>query len=228
MSTPRKLDAKTAAKRRAARRKQTRETLGRCGIIAIVAILVIGTVASVIIPGTVTAPGAVGVPTEAPAANPTSTQADLSGFQVLVQQGDQAAGKGDWAAAADLYRAYLAQDATNGEVHFKLGKAYINMQPPNYLEALAELQQAININPSATYAPEAQSLIDQYKDNALTPAAVITGTMTTLPGSITGTVTVTTTVTGSTTLTSTATVTGTSAAGTAPPTAPPPGGTQTP
>ncbi|HEY0069065.1 MAG TPA: tetratricopeptide repeat protein, partial [Chloroflexia bacterium] len=220
MSTPRKIDAKAAAKRRAARRKQTRETLGRLGIIAIVAILVIGTVASVIIPGVATAPGAVGVPTEAPTVNPTATQADLSGLQAIVQQGDQSASRGDWTGAASLYRAYLAQDPTNGEVHFKLGKAYLSLQPPHYLEALAELQQALNINPSAPYAQEAQSLIDQYEDDALTPAAVITGTVTTLPGSITGTVTVTNTGT----LTSTAVVTGTSTTGTAPPTAPPPRG----
>ncbi|HYP19006.1 MAG TPA: tetratricopeptide repeat protein [Chloroflexia bacterium] len=227
MSTPRKIDAKTAAKRRAARRRQTRETMGRCGIIAIVAILVIGTIASVIIPGTVTAPGA--VPTDVPAVNPTATQPNLSGLQSLVQLGDEAASKGNWADAASIYRSYLAQDPTDGQVHFKLGKVYLSMQPPNYLEALSELQQALSINPSAPYAQEAQSLIDQYKDNALTPS-VITGTMTTLPGSITGTVTITSTgtVTGSGTLTSTVVVTGTSAAGTAPPTAPPAGGTQTP
>ena len=216
MSTPRKIDARTAAKRRAARRKQTRETMGRLGIIAIVAILVIGTIASVIIPGTATAPGA--VPTDVPAANPTATQADLSGLQVLVQQADQAASKGNWADAAGIYRAYLAQDPTDGQVHFKLGKVYLSMEPPNYLEALSELQQALSINPSAPYAQEAQSLIDQYKDKALTPG-VITGTVT---------ITSTGTVAAPGKLTSTVVVTGTSATGTAPPTSPGAGGTQTP
>ncbi|HEX8219582.1 MAG TPA: tetratricopeptide repeat protein [Chloroflexia bacterium] len=227
MSTPRKIDAKTAAKRRAARRKQTRETMGRLGIIAIVAILVIGTVASVIIPGTVTAPGA--VPTDVPAVSPTATQPDVSGLQSLVRLGDEAASKGNWTDAASIYRSYLAQNPTDGQVHFKLGKVYLSMEPPNYLDALSELQQALSINPGAPYAQEAQALIDQYKDNALTPG-VITGTVTTLPGSITGTVTITSTgtVAAPGTLTSTAVITGTSATGTAPPTSPSAGGTQTP
>jgi hypothetical protein len=209
MSTPRKIDAKTAAKRRAARRRQTRETLGRIGTIVIVAILVLGTVASVILPSTVTAPGA--TPTDVPAIAPTVTQGNVSGLQEMVTRADQLALAGNWADASSLYRAYLSQNATDGEVHFKLGKVYLSMQPPDYLSGLAELQQALNINPGAPYAQEAQSLIDQNNDKALTPGP-ITGTVTTLPG----------------TMTATTIVTGTSVTGTVPATTSPAGATQTP
>ncbi|MDQ5824247.1 MAG: tetratricopeptide repeat protein [Chloroflexota bacterium] len=218
MSTPRRIDPKTASKRRAARRKRTRETLGRIGVLGIVAILVISTISTVILPTTVTAPIA---PTATVAAGiPTPTQAN---FSAIVTQADDAASKGNWNDAASLYRAYLAQDADNGEVHFKLGKVYLSMQPPNYLDGLAELQQALNINPGAPYAQEAQSLIDQHKDKALTPVTTV-GSGTEVPGTITPVITVT----GSGTVTSTTVVTGTSVTGTAPPATTPAGATPTP
>jgi hypothetical protein len=157
----------------------------------------------------VTAPSATVVST-----TPTATQSDVSALQTLITGGDQAAAKGNWEDAADLYNAYLAQDATNGEVHFKLGKAYLSMVPPKYADALAELQRAVNINPSAAYAEEAQALIALNSDNVLTPGTV-TGTVTTLPGTITGTVTTTTTLTGTTVVTGTVPAT-TSPSGTTP------------
>lgn len=203
MSTPRRIDPKAANKRRAARRRQARETMARVGIIAIVAILILSTISTVIVPTAISP--IISTPTSVP---PTATQANVSGLQAIANQGDQLAAGGDYVGATSLYRAYLAQDPTNGEVHFKLGKAYLNLQPPNYLDALASLQQAVNINPSAPYAQEALSLIDQNKDKVGTPGA-ITGTVTTPAG--------TSTITGTTTTT-----------GTVPPTTPPAGATQTP
>ncbi|MEA2575945.1 MAG: hypothetical protein QOH93_3243 [Chloroflexia bacterium] len=221
MSTPRRIDPKTATKRRAARRKRTRETLGRLGVLGIVAILVISTVASVIT-STVTAP--VVAPTATTlAALPTPTGPDLSALESFISQGDDAASKGNWNDAASLYRAYLGQVPDNGEVHFKLGKTYLSMQPPNYLDALAEFQQALNINPGAPYAQEAQSLIDQNKDKALTPVTTV-GATTAIPGTVTPVITVT----GSGVVTGTVTVTGTTVTGTAPPATTPAGASPTP
>lgn len=220
MSTPRRIDPKTAVKRRAARRKRTREILARIGVLAIVAILVISTIATAIVPSTVVAPTAP-TATNVAALFPTATQADAGGMQQILSQGDQAAAEGNWAGAASLYRAYLDKNQQDGEVHFKLGKVYLSMQPPNYLDGLAELQQALNINPNAPYAQEAQALIDQYEDNALTPNT-ITGTVTTLPGTVTST----TTVTGPGAVTGTTVVTGTAPA--VPATTSPLGATQTP
>lgn len=166
MSTPRKIDAKTAAKRRANRRKQTRETLRRFGALLIVAILVIGTVATVFVTqGTQTAIAPT-VPVVAPT-SPSSTSLDT-----LITQADQAGTKGDWAGAVNLYSAYLSQNNTNADVHFKLGKAYLSTQPPDYPSALGQLQQAMNINPNGSFVPEAGSLINQYKDKVPSPAAI--------------------------------------------------------
>jgi hypothetical protein len=221
MSTPRRIDPKTASKRRAARRKRTRETLGRIGVFGIVAILVISTISTVILPTTVTAPIA---PTSTvAAANPTATQGNTAPIEAFITQADEAVSKGNWADAASLYRAYLGQVPENGEVHYKLGKVYLSMQPPNYLDGLAELQQALNINPNAPYAQEAQSLIDQHKDKALTPVTTV-GSGTEVPGTITPVITVT----GSGTVTGTTVVTGTSATGTASPATTPAGATPTP
>lgn len=167
------------------------------GALLIVAILVIGTVSTVfILQGSQTA-----VAPTVPTVEPTS--ANGAGLDQLVTQGDQAAAKGDWASATSRYRAYLSQDTTNAEVHFKLGKAYLNTQPPSYLDGLSQLQQAVGINPNGSFAPEANSLINQYKDKVPSPAA-ITGTISigdVLPTagisgttSITGTLPVTSTV----------------------------------
>ncbi len=215
MSTPRRIDPKTAAKRRAARRKRTRETLGRIGVLTIVAILVISTVATVFVPGTVTAPTP---PTPTiQAAAPTVTQPG-AGMNALVEEADRLATDGKWNDAASLYRAYLSGNQQDGEAHYKLGKVYLSMQPPNYIEGLAELQQALNINPNAPYAQDAQALIDRYEDIALTPG-IITGTATTLLGTVTST----------TTITAPGTVTGTAVmTGTVPATTSPAGATQTP
>ncbi len=214
MSTPRRIDPKTAAKRRAARRKQTRETLGRIGVLGIVAILVISTVATVFVPGAVTIP--IEPTATVPVAQVTATQPGANAMQTFITEGDEAASKGNWADAASLYRAYLGQVPQDGEVHFKLGKVYLSMQPPNYIEALAELQQALNINPNAAYAQEAQSLIDQHGDKALTPVTTVAP------------ITSTTTLTAPGTVTGTTVVTGTSVTGTAPPATTPAGATQTP
>ncbi|HEX8228946.1 MAG TPA: tetratricopeptide repeat protein [Chloroflexia bacterium] len=223
MSTPRRIDPKTASKRRAARRKRTRETLGRIGVLGIVAILVISTISTVILPTTVTAPIAPTATVAATVAAGVPTPTAQADFSIIVTEADEAASKGNWKEAADLYEAYLGQDAENGEVHFKLGKVYLSMQPPNYLDGLAELQQAVRINPSAPYAQEAQALIDQHADKALTPVTTI-GSGTKVPGTVTPVITVT----GSGTVTGTTVVTGTSVTGTAPPATTPAGATPTP
>lgn len=160
---------------------------------AIVAILVIGTLASIAFdldnPAASNQPAAQTQPT-------ATTGADLS---QLVTLGDQAGAKGDWTSAVGYYGAYLGQDATNADVHFKLGKAYLQVQPPNYLEALSQLQQAVGINPNAPFAAEANSLINQYKDKVPNPAA-ITGT---IGAGGTGVISPTTGITGTTNVTGT-------------------------
>ncbi len=183
MSTPSPIDSRTAAKRRAARRRQTRESIKRLGALLIVAVLVIGTVSTVFIG----APQVV----NAPAGDATPT-AGLN-VEQLIGSGDEAAAKNDWASAVSYYSAYLAlaQNATNADVHFKLGKAYLNLPQPNYLEGVTQLQQALSINPQAPFAQEAATLIDRNKDKAVPPGTItVTGTLTTLPSVVTGTVTV--------------------------------------
>ncbi|MDQ3930176.1 MAG: tetratricopeptide repeat protein [Chloroflexota bacterium] len=216
MSTPRRIDPKTASKRRAARRKRTRETMGRIGVLAIVAILIISTVATVILPTTVTAP--VEPTATIAAALPTATQGNTAPIEAFITQADDAASKGNWNDAASLYRAYLGQVPENGEVHFKLAKVYLSMQPPNYGDAVEELDRAIKINPNAAYAQEAQALLDQHKDKALTPVTTI-GSVTAIPGTVTPVLTVT----GSGTVTGTTVVTVTF-----PPATTPAGSTPTP
>lgn len=179
MSTPRKIDSRTAAKRRAARRKRTREALGRFLVILIVLILVLGTASIAIVSqptATVVAPTAVAQP------QPTAN----SQAQTLLTQGNQAYAAQSWQTAIQYYTAYLGLDPngySNPDLHFYLGKSYLNVQPPQYLNGVSELQQALNINPNASWAQEAHTLIDQNKDKVpLTPSVVITGT-----ASITGT-----------------------------------------
>ncbi|MDQ6694605.1 MAG: tetratricopeptide repeat protein [Chloroflexota bacterium] len=165
MSTPRRVDTRTAAKRRAEGRRQRRELLRRFGALLVVAILVLGTVSSIIIanPSVATSPAiAVASPTvQAP-----------TGLDNLVSTADTAAAKGDYDSAASYYRAYLAQNASNGEVHFKLGRAILKSTKPDYNDALDQLQRAVNIDPKASYAQEANTLIDQNKGKV---SATVTG-----------------------------------------------------
>ncbi len=187
MSTPRRVTTKTAAKRRAEARRRTRVILRQVGALAIVGILVLGTVYTAIIEQ-IGVSGSTPVGTPVPGIAIPTVNAN---FQTLLNQADQAVAAGQWVSATNYYDAYLAlsQDQSNPTVHFNLGKAMLNVPNPNYVGALAQLQQALSISPSGSFAPEAQNLIQQYNNKAQTAI--------TLTQVVTGTVSLTTTVTGS-------------------------------
>ncbi len=180
MSIQPRRSSKTAAKRRAAARRRTR-TIGR-HLFAYFAILllVIGTISTVVLG---TAPTV-----QAPAVDVGSTPSSGPGVGALLTLADKSFTAGEWLTATNLYRAYLGQSPENAEAHYKLGKSILSGTNPNYVEALAHLQQAVNIAPGASFASDAQSLIAQYASKVTPPASgTITGT-TTSPGAvITGT-----------------------------------------
>ena len=165
MSTANRRDPKYAAKRRAATRKRIRGLGKYIFAYSIIAILVLGTVSTVFVtqvpvstdPGTQAV-----VPTATVAAGGEDTLA------VLAKNGDDAMNAGRFQEAITFYRAYLAQNPENGDVQFKLGRAYVSdLNPePNYVAGLDHLQRALNINPSAYYAAEAQGLIQQWSTKA--------------------------------------------------------------
>lgn len=176
MSTKR--DTKYAAKRRAAARKRTRDIGRYIFAYFVIAILVIGTISSVFIAQ---------VGTSTPTVTATATPPAANGLGQLVTQGDTSIATGDFATGISYYNAYLAQDAQNADVHFKLGKAYLdaNNPSPDYVSGLDHLQRAININPTGSFVDEARSLISQYGTaanatiNAMPlPTSPISGTVT--------------------------------------------------
>jgi hypothetical protein len=114
MSTPPYRPAKVAAKRRAERRRRTKDIGRYIFAYGLIAILVLGTISSVIV-----AP--VGAPTPAPGVLPTSTI--NSTFQQLVTSGDQALASGDPVGAFNYYRGYLAMSAGDTQVQAKLEQA---------------------------------------------------------------------------------------------------------
>lgn len=185
MSTSRRATTKAAAKRRADARRRTRVILRKVGALAIVGILVLGTVYAEIIEQ-IGVSGSTPASTSVPGVTIPTVNAN---FQTLLNQADQAVAAGQWISATSYYNAYLAlsQDQSNPSVHFNLGKAMLNVPNPNYVGALAQLQQALSISPNGSFAPEAQSLIQQYNNKAQTAVAltqVVTGTV-----SLTSTVT---------------------------------------
>ena len=70
-------------------------------------------------------------------------------------------GRRDWKSAAGFYKAALGLTSGNATVEFKLGKAYGNMG--DYANAVDHLKTALQLNPQASFAAEAQSLLTQYQ-----------------------------------------------------------------
>jgi tetratricopeptide (TPR) repeat protein len=160
MSTANRRDTKLAAKRRAAARKRVRDLGKYIFAYSIIAILVIGTVSAVFIAQVPVSTGDTGNQS----IFPTATTAGADTLAVLVKNGDDAITAGRYAEALTFYRAYLAQNPQDGEVQFKLGRAYVSDQntEPNYVSGVDHLQRALNINPNASYAAEAQALLAQW------------------------------------------------------------------
>lgn len=199
MSTRSRSTARAAAKRRAAARRRTREVGKHLFAYLIIAILVLGTISTVIVAQ---------VPVVSTAPTPTPTAGVAPGLQQLITQADQRAAAGNWDDAIGLYLAYLAQDPSNADVLFKLGKAYINKPDPDYLRGLDYIQRALNINPNGAFAAEARALMEQYSDEA---AATATASRA---------ITATATITGTSTLTNTNTITATTVVTSTPPAGP--------
>ena len=160
MSTVNRRDTKLAAKRRAAARKRVRDLGKYIFAYSIIAILVIGTVSAVFIAQVPVSTGDTG----SQSVFPTATTAGTDTLAVLVKNGDDAIAAGRYPEALTFYRAYLAQNPQDGEVQFKLGSAYVSEQntEPNYVAGVDHLQRALNINPNASYAAEAQALLEQW------------------------------------------------------------------
>jgi tetratricopeptide (TPR) repeat protein len=164
MSTANRRDPRSAAKRRATTRKRIRGLGKYIFAYSIIAILVLGTVSAVFIAQVPVSTGDTGNQ----AVVPTATSAANDSLAVLVKNGDDAANAGRFAEAVTFYRAYLAQNPADGEVHFKAGRAYVSDLNPesNYVAGVDHLQRALNINPNASYAAEAQGLIQQWSTKA--------------------------------------------------------------
>ncbi|MEO8287503.1 MAG: hypothetical protein ABI670_13840 [Chloroflexota bacterium] len=154
-----------------------------------VAVLIIGTVSTVFIAST---------PASTPASDATPTT-NPSSFLGLVTQADTELASGKYENAIGLYNAYLSQNATDADVLFKLGKAYVSPQnpTPDYLSGVDYLQRAVTINGSAAWAAEAFALISQYQPQAqatataISASAAVTGTATIASPSLTATTVIT-------------------------------------
>jgi predicted Zn-dependent protease len=173
---PQRSASKTAAKRRAENRRVRRERLRIFASVFFIFIFVCGTVALVFpqsftipqqsqtnLPATTPAPGVV----DPNAGIQQPTPMDNAVTQ-LVQQGDTAFDAGDWVTAASRYKAAIGLSPGNATLHFKAGKAFINNK--DYTNGVAQLQMALAANPNASFAAEAQSLIEQHQGQ-VTPGA---------------------------------------------------------
>jgi tetratricopeptide (TPR) repeat protein len=131
---------------------------------SIIAILVLGTVSAVFI-----AQVPVSTDPNAQAVVPTPTAGNVDTLAVLKTNGDQAYSAGRYDEAVTYYGAYLGQNPQDGEAHFKLGRVLVNESNPdrNYVVGVDHLQRALNINPNAPYAAEAQGLIQQWSTKAV-------------------------------------------------------------
>ena len=176
MSTPPRRTSKTVSKRRADRRRRSREIGKQIFAYSIIALLVLGTISTVFVAQlpVATDPGVV--------ATPTIGQSPLD---VLVTQADQAAATGNYTEAIGLYSAYLGQNPGSAEVNFKIAQAHLNSTPPNYTSAASHLNRALSLNPNAPFAQAAQATQTAIAP-FVTPAATITGT-----AIVTGTATIT-------------------------------------
>jgi tetratricopeptide (TPR) repeat protein len=178
-----KRDTQYAAKKRAAARKRNRELVRQIGTLIILAVLIIGTVSTVFIAQS-------GTTSSVPLSNATPTVTVSAAIRQLVTQADQLVATGAYTDAVSYYAAYLQQVPTDADTHFKLGKALLaaDNPSPNYPRGLAELQQALNINPNGTWATEAQSLMSQYQNASIATIAALPSPTTAAPStSSTGT-----------------------------------------
>ena len=149
----------------------------------ILAVLIVGTVSAVFI-------AQVGTTSSTPASNATPTATISAALKQLVTQADQLVATGAYTDAISYYSAYLQQVPTDADTHFKLGKTLVDPKnpSPNYPRGLAELQQALNINPSGTWAAEAQALLTQYQSASIATISALPTATTSAPGtSVVGT-----------------------------------------
>jgi len=177
-------DTRSASKRRAAARRRNREMLRRVGAIFFVLLFVLGTVTTLFVfqttasttPATSATTGS-NVPaaaTVAPAGSGNAIvltpAADASGAQPtagtsavtdLVKKAQDAGTAGDWTSAISYYKSALGLTSGNASIEYELGKAYI--QTKQYDLAISHLQNAVNLNPSATFSGDAKNLISQYQ-----------------------------------------------------------------
>lgn len=149
----------------------------------ILAVLIVGTVSAVFI-------AQVGNTSSPPVSNATPTATVSTALKQLVTQADQLVATGAYTDAVSYYAAYLQQVPTDADTHFKLGKTLVDPKnpSPNYPRGLSELQQALNINPSGTWATEAQALMTQYQSASIaTISALPTSTSSAQSTSVIGT-----------------------------------------
>ena len=184
-------NTRSASKRRAAARRRNREMLRRVGAIFFVLLFVLGTVTTLFVfqttasttPATTTsgsiAPAAVTVAPAGsgnailltPAANASGAQPTAGTVAVtdLVKKAQDAGTAGDWTSAISFYKSALGLTNGNASIEYELGKAYI--QTKQYDLAVNHLQNAVNLNPDATFAGDAKSLISQYQAQATAGAS---------------------------------------------------------
>jgi len=155
------------------------------GAIFFVAIFVLGTATTALIvqqasnqstaAGVGTTPAAGATVVEATVVAGTPTQGNA--VQQIIDKADEAAAKNDWKTAAGFYKSAVALSPSNPTLLFKYGKALGYTE--NYADAVDNLQKALDLNPSATFAGEAQQFIETYKPKitpgAQTPAKGATG-----------------------------------------------------
>ena len=149
----------------------------------ILAVLIVGTVSAVFI-------AQVGTTSSPPASNATPTATISAALKQLVTQADQLVATGAYTDAISYYAAYLQQVPTDADTHFKLGKALVDPKnpSPNYPRGLAEMQQALNINPNGTWAAEAQALMTQYQSASIATISALPTPTSSAPGtSVVGT-----------------------------------------
>jgi len=101
-----------------------------------------------------------------PAADASGAQPTAGTVAVtdLVKKAQDAGTAGDWTSAISFYKSALGLTNGNASIEYELGKAYI--QTKQYDLAVNHLQNAVNLNPSATFAGDAKSLISQYQGQA--------------------------------------------------------------
>ena len=166
------------------------------GAIFFIAIFVLGTVAIAFsaqtavnpqqttpLPGTTPAPGSTVVQVTTGMATPTGGSA----VEQIIAKADEAAAKNDWKTAAGFYKSAIALSSSSGNATllFKYGKALGNTG--DYAGAVGKLQEALDLNPTASFSGEAKQLIDTWKSQ-VTPGSNLQ-----VRGTVTGTTTLTAT-----------------------------------